>query len=357
MARKAQGQAGRGGGERALLILATVVVIVAGLRVVEPILTPIVLAALVALIITPIEQWLRRRGLPRWAAMLLVVLVSLGVLGALSALVAQSVTTLQERLPEYENGFRREIGAFVDGTSSLAARLGIDLQESDIKRGLDPGMVFTWARTGIIVSGNLLSNTLFVLVLAAFMLGEATILPKKLQVIRSKPGERLQVARDFRQSVLGYVQIKAVTSAATGILAGGICALFGVDFAVLWGVLAFGMNFVPNIGSILAAVPPVALGFVLGGVQEALFLAGAYLVINVGIGTILEPRLMGKRVGLSTLVVVLSLVFWGWVLGPVGMLLSIPLTMVVKLAVDQSEDLRWVGVLLGSEPADAPTDE
>ena len=123
--------------------------------------------------------------------------------------------------------------------------------------------------------------------------------------------------------------------------------LLGVDHAQLWGVMAFLLNFVPNIGSIIAAVPAVLLALVQLGMGTALFVAAGYLVVNIVIGSVLEPRFMGRGLGLSTLVVFLSLVFWGWVLGPVGMLLSVPLTITVKLALDSSKDTRWLGILLG----------
>jgi len=143
------------------------------------------------------------------------------------------------------------------------------------------------------------------------------------------------------------MSIKAVLSLVTGALASLLTWLAGVDFPLLWGLVAFLFNFVPNIGSVIAAVPAILLAFLQYGVATGLVVAGGYGLINVAIGTVLEPRVMGRRLGLSTLVVFLSLIVWGWVLGPVGMLLSVPLTMAVKIVCESREDLRIIAVLLG----------
>jgi predicted PurR-regulated permease PerM len=143
--------------------------------------------------------------------------------------------------------------------------------------------------------------------------------------------------------------IKTATSLLTGVCVGVWLAVLGVNYPLLWGLLAFLLNYVPNIGSIIAAVPAVLLALVQFGIMKSFFAVGGYMVVNIGIGSIIEPRIMGRGLGLSPLVVFLSLVFWGWVLGPVGMLLSVPLTMTVKIALDSREDTKWIGVLLGSE--------
>ncbi|HSG63786.1 MAG TPA: AI-2E family transporter, partial [Gammaproteobacteria bacterium] len=141
----------------------------------------------------------------------------------------------------------------------------------------------------------------------------------------------------------------------TGALAGSLCALVGLDFPVLWGLLAFLFNYVPTIGSLIAAIPPIALALVQFGAVQSAVIGIGYLVLNVTIGGLLEPRIMGRGLGLSTLVVFLSLVFWGWVLGPVGMLLSVPLTMTAKIALESGERTAPIAILLGSADAQPPS--
>ena len=153
--------------------------------------------------------------------------------------------------------------------------------------------------------------------------------------------------RGFIESFNRYLALKTLFSLATGVVIGIWLAVLGVDFALLWGLLAFLLNFVPNIGSIIAAIPAIFLAFIQLGWGPALLTCLGYIVVNVVFGSILEPKFMGRRLGLSTLVVFLSLVFWGWVLGPVGMVLSVPLTMIVKIAMESNEDTRWIAILLG----------
>jgi predicted PurR-regulated permease PerM len=152
----------------------------------------------------------------------------------------------------------------------------------------------------------------------------------------------------FINNVNHYMFIKTLVSLVTGLLVTVMVTILGVDLPLLWGLLAFALNFVPNIGSVIAGLPPVLLTLVQLGPLRALLVAIGYVVINLLIGSVLEPRFLGRGLGLSTLVVFLSLLFWGWLLGPVGMLLSVPLTMTAKIALDSREDTRWLAVLLGA---------
>ena len=153
-----------------------------------------------------------------------------------------------------------------------------------------------------------------------------------------------------------YLAIKSLMSLGTGAAVWLWLTILGVDYPVLWGLLAFLLNYVPNIGSIIAAVPAVLLALVQLGPAEAAWAAAGYLAVNVLFGNVLEPRFMGRGVGLSALVVFLSLVFWGWVLGPVGMFLSVPLTITAKIALAASDETRWAAVLLGTGGEAAASD-
>ena len=140
--------------------------------------------------------------------------------------------------------------------------------------------------------------------------------------------------------------LKTLFSLATGVCVWILLSIIGVDFAGTWGLLAFFLNFIPAIGSIIAAIPAIIWALVQLGLPSALLTSLAYLVVNIIIGNLLEPRFMGHKLGLSPLVVILSMIFWGWVLGPVGMVLSVPLTMIGKIALATSEDTRWIALML-----------
>jgi predicted PurR-regulated permease PerM len=193
-----------------------------------------------------------------------------------------------------------------------------------------------------------LSNLFLILLTMIFMLIEAASVPVKVKAAIGTG--RLDVDKMHHAviQVQRYLGLKTLTSLATGLLIGFWTAVLGLDFAVVWGLLAFLLNYIPNIGSIVAAIPAVLLGLVQGGIGFALLVAVGYVVVNVGIGNFTEPWLMGRTLGLSTLVVFLSLVFWGWMWGSVGMLLSVPLTMIIKILLENTDDLRWMAVMLDS---------
>jgi len=197
---------------------------------------------------------------------------------------------------------------------------------------------------------DVFANTFLILLTVIFMLLEASSVPVKL---RAALGGGSQVAMDkMGQVALGvnrYLAIKTVVSLVTGAVIAVWLAILGVDYPLLWGLLAFMLNYVPNIGSIIAAIPALLLALIQLDIGSTILVAAGYMATNIVMGNVIEPRIMGKGVGLSTLVVFLSLVFWGWVLGPVGMLLSVPLSMVAKIVLESNEQTRWLAIMLGSE--------
>jgi predicted PurR-regulated permease PerM len=199
--------------------------------------------------------------------------------------------------------------------------------------------------------GNVLTNSFLIILTVVFILMETAGVTQKVLLLRDQADDEQSDKKVFSQvfveKLRDYMSMKTIISMMTGIIVAIAMWLIGLDYPVLWGVLAFMLNFVPNIGSIIAAVPAVMLAMVQLGVSSALLVAGVYVAVNVLIGSVIEPRYMGKGLGLSTLVVFVSLVFWGWVLGPVGMLLSVPLTITVKLALDCKPETQWLGHLLG----------
>ena len=197
--------------------------------------------------------------------------------------------------------------------------------------------------------GNLLTNGFLILMTAIFMLLEATSIPAKLRTISGDRESSLESFDKFVNDVKNYMAIKTLISLFTGAVVAVFVFMMGLDYPLLWGMLAFALNYVPNIGSIIAAVPAVLLAVIQIGLVKAMIIATGYVVINLVMGSVIEPRFMGKSLGLSTMVVFLSLLFWGWILGPVGMLLSVPLTITAKIALDSREESRWIAVLLGPE--------
>ncbi|MEE9386258.1 MAG: AI-2E family transporter [Nannocystaceae bacterium] len=337
---------GRGNdtGFRALAVVAAAFIVVAGLRVAADIILPVLVAAFLAVLSIPPVTWLQRRKLPDWAAVFIVFSGVLVAFGLVSLFVVGSVNDFREALPAYEQRLRE----MTSGWLAWLSAMGIELSSKTLTESFDGGALMRGVGTALGALGNLLSNTVFVLLTVAFILAEVAGLPDKLRAALGRPDADLDRYAAVIERIHDYLRIKTQVSLVTGALAGSFCAVIGVDFPVLWGLVAFMLNYVPTLGSVIAALPPVLLALVQLGWQHAVVTLTAFFVINFVMGSLVEPRMMGRRLGLSTLVVFLSLVFWGWVWGPVGMLLSVPLTMLLKILLEQSDDLRWVAVLLGS---------
>ncbi len=331
---------------RFLLAAAGFVVVVAGMRAAGSILVPFLLAVFVAVICAPPVFWLQRRRVP---AALAVAIVAIGILAVelvLVAIIGASVDDFYRALPGYQVRLQEEmVGLF-----RLLELLGLDPPDRSLIHQIDPGAAMRLVAGMLSGFGGMLANTFLILLAVIFMLLEASSFPAKVRAAFGEGDSVLGPLRRFADSLKSYLAIKTVVSLLTGISVALLLWLLGIDFPLLWGLLAFLFNYVPNIGSIIAAVPPALLGWIQFGIGRALVVAAGFLVINIILGNIVEPRFMGRGLGLSTLVVFVSLVFWGWIFGPVGMLLSVPLTMSVKIALETNEDTRWAAVLLEGQP-------
>lgn len=346
-------------GARFLLMGASLVIVVAGLREGATILLPFALALFLAVMSMPLMFWLQLRRVPSSLAIILTMLVMGAVFGALIMLGTQAVADLQNQLPGYQ---ARSVSLYASWVAGLSMQVGIPLEEYLTFELIDAGWAVDFlGRTAARVAG-FLTNTFLVLLIMAFILAEAMVFPSKFRaIVGPSHGERRRVTKpvtpDRRRvtkivrEVQDYLGIKTVVSLATGLFIGVLTWLLGLDFPVLLGLIGFVMNYIPTVGSIVAAVPALLLSVVqFGSVGNFTLVAVGYGVINTVFGNIIEPNLMGRRLGLSTLVVVLSLLFWAWVWGPVGALLAVPLTMIVKIMLENTEDLRWVAILLDKSP-------
>ena len=204
---------------------------------------------------------------------------------------------------------------------------------------------------------SLASQSIFALIVMIFILSESGRYAHKVRDVLRVKGPDLSLFQNTSRDIQKYLAIKTVASAVTGILAAISCIIFRVDFPLLWGLVAFLFNYVPAIGSIFAAVPPVILALIMHGFWPASGVLGCYLVINFTIGNFLEPIFLGDRFGISTVIVVLSVLFWGFIWGPVGMLLAVPLTMLVKVMLDNNSDLRWISAFMGKGHAEPVEDD
>jgi predicted PurR-regulated permease PerM len=335
-------------GSHILLTMAAFVVVVAGVREARELLVPFLLSAFIAIIAAPPLFYLKRKKIPTGIALALVIGLVVVAALMLGVLVGNSIDNFSAQLPFYQE----RLNTITAGLLSWLAETGIDIPKQTAANLLDPAKAMQMAAVGLSSLGGLLTNTFLILLTVIFILLEAASFPAKLEAILQNPDSGLGRFQAFLDNINSYMAIKTATSALTGILVGLWLWAVGLDYPVLWGMLAFLLNFVPSIGSILASVPALLLAMVQLGITGTLWSLLGYVLINVIIGNIIEPRFMGRGLGLSTLVVFISLVFWGWILGPVGMFLSVPLTMMIKISLDSSNETRWIAILLGPEVED-----
>lgn len=330
---------------RVLFTLASLVIIIAGVKAADELFVPFLMALLVAIVASPALLWFVRLGISEWLAMILVVLIMLGAAVGVGMLVGNSIDDFQRALPTYEVRLRELVGSGINWVN----KYGLSVSSESLLKYLDPAQAMKLVGRTVNAFGGVLTNSFFILLTAIFLLFELAHFPDKMRSVLKDADQSISQFSGIALNVNRYLGIKTLASIATGVFITIWLYIVGVDFPVLWGLLAFLLNYVPNIGSIIAAVPAVLLGLVELGVGHALWAGGGYLIANMVIGNIIEPRFMGRGLGLSTLVVFVSLVFWGWVLGPVGMFLSVPLTMAVKVALESNESSRWIAVMLGSD--------
>ncbi|WP_299494998.1 AI-2E family transporter [uncultured Shewanella sp.] len=327
-----------------------IVIILAGIKIASSIVVPLVLSAFIAVICNPIINWMAKYRVPRLLAVLILMVLILLAGFWLTSVVGSSITEFSKQLPHYRSQLIEHFSWGIDKLQSL----NINITRKQIMSYFDPGVAFSMTTNMLSGIGNVMANLFLIVLTIVFMLIEAPTFAKKLHFAFDNPGVGLQQMDKFLHSVNRYMVIKSLLSLATGVIIGVGLYIIGVDYALLWGVIAFLFNYIPNIGSIIAAVPAVLLAFIQLGTGEAGAATLLYIVTNTVIGNIIEPKYTGRGVGLSTLVVFLSLIFWGWLLGTVGMLLSVPLTMVVKIALEYSESGKWLSILLsdnlGAEP-------
>jgi AI-2 transport protein TqsA len=332
----------------ALVTVASFIIVVAGMKAASSVLVPFFLAVFIAVICTPPLFWLQRKGVPKVLA-LVFILVAILVLGFLfGALIGPSLNHFLNSLPEYQKGLSTHIATLI----SWLQEKGVNIPAEEVPRTFDPGWVMSLAGGIFSALSSVLTNAFLILLTVVFILLEAADFPRKLRTVLKNPDKSLSTIEKFSQNAKRYLVIKTLISATVGLVIWLWLLILGVDYPVLWGTLSFLLNYVPNIGAIIAALPVALLALVQLGVGSALLTILGFAVVHIVVGNIIEPKLTGKGMSLSTLVVFLSLVFWGWVLGPIGMILSVPMTSLVKIAMESYEKTQGLAIMLGSDAKD-----
>ena len=330
---------------KAFVTVAAICIIFAGVKTAANILVPFLLSIFIAIICNPLITKASKYNIPKAISIITVIIVFVTLALSLTGLVGQSLNELSQHIPKY----REQLNAQFTWVTEFFSHYDIHLSTSTLAEYFDPAAAMGLAAEMLSGFGSVMANLFLIILTVVFMLFEASSFPNKIHFALDDPQMRLKQIERFLTSVNHYIAIKTLVSIATGCIVSLMLWSFNLDFYILWGVLAFLLNYIPNIGSIIAAVPAVTLAMLQLGIAEAGLIGIGYITINMIMGNIIEPRYLGKGLGLSTLVVFLSLIFWGWLLGTVGMLLSVPLTMILKIGLENSPEGRWLAILLSNE--------
>jgi predicted PurR-regulated permease PerM len=331
-------------GTRLLIVAAALVIIIYGIYQAQSVVALFLASVFLALIGTPPVLSLERKHVPSSVAVMVVMAGMITLLLIIGGVLGASLSTFSDALPFYQKRLHEQVLAF----TALLASKDIIIADKILLEYLNPVAVMTLT-AGFLTAMGFAPNILLILFTVTFILLEASSFPIKLRSVLGDPHRAFPQVTTFVNDIKRYMVIKTMISLGAGVIIGLWLYILGVDFPILWGFLAFLLHFIPNLGQIMAAIPAMLLAFIQLGMGPAALVGAGYLVVGFILGNVVEPRLMGRKLGLSTLVVFLSLIFWGSLLGPIGVILCIPFTMTMKFAFQSNESTRWIAVLLGSE--------
>ena len=329
-----------------LISLAALFIIIYALQAAAALIIPFLLAIFLALITLRPMFWLQSKKIPAFIAALIIVASMMLLLLSIGSVLGTSIAEFTSVLPEYQERLDIILENFMGAAPNYFSSDQTSLNFSEI---LDPGWAMSLAASLLNALRDVLTNAFLIMFTMIFILLEASAFEIKLLAAFKRKRDSFVRQKIFVANLGRYLGIKTIMSIATGTSVALATSWIGLDFPLLWGMFAFLLNYVPTIGSIIAAVPAVLMALVQLGVGDAITTAIAFFVINLVYGNFIEPKLLGYGVGLSPLIVFISLFFWGWVFGPVGMILSVPLTMALKMTLESDEQTQWLATIMGSE--------
>jgi predicted PurR-regulated permease PerM len=330
-----------------ILLAASVVIVLGGATLASAIVVPFLLSMFITIILLVPVEALMRRGVPTWLSLLIVVVVMLVFFAGIFVIAGSSASAFTADLP----GYQAQLQALIANVSAWFDARGVDVSASGLKDVLNPQRIVSFFQRFLGDIGGALSNIMLIVFTVVFMLSDTSLIKQKLawhQQQHSAVEGQLGSLSDLVVLLATYTKIKAAVSLLTGFLIWLGLSFMGIKYPVLWGLLAFLLNFIPTIGSIIAAFPVLLLAMLSLDPVLLMMIVALYLTVNIVVGNFVEPIWMGEEVGLSTLIVFLSMVFWGWLFGPVGMILSVPLTIAVKFLSLRNPRTLWLAVLLSN---------
>ena len=328
-----------------LLSIAAFIIIIAAAMYAEAIISPLLMAIFISIICAQAVRWLKKKKVPDGLAVTIVVLLILGFYVGLFELISTSLSLFIQDAPKYQESLQETRESF----RQFLADRGMGGAIIGEQGSIDPARIMEFTKQVVANLRQMISEELTFILLTIFLVAEIKSINLKMEVISKYSSTSMDYFKSIDHNIRHYLSIKTITSMATGILVGISLALIGVDYPVLWGFLAFLLNYIPTIGSFIAAIPAVLFSILALGFPTTFLTIGAYVIINFSIGSVLEPKILGRGLGLSTFVVFFGLIFWGFTFGYVGMFLSVPIMMVIKIILEKNPKTKWVAAMLGTE--------
>ena len=331
-----------------VLKVAAFIIIIAGMIFAKAILIPFLIALFISIICAQPIYWLEKMKVPKGLAVFIVLIGMLSLFTGFGYLIGGSVSSFSSNVPKYEATLKTITDTFLLNLNNY----GIKVTHAQFNNMFEPSRVLSFTSGIVNQFVNMMGNTFLVFLTILFMLLELSSIPDKLRTIFKGPAESMDYLATIIKSIRHYLVIKTYISLAVGVFIYISLSIIGLDYAILWALIACLLNYIPNIGSLIALIPVFFLALVQLGMGGAIWVLVSFAVVHSVLGNFIEPKIMGRGLGLSTLVVFLSLVFWGFIFGIVGMFLSVPLTITLKIVLEQKEKTKWIAILLGT-PEDA----
>jgi predicted PurR-regulated permease PerM len=330
--------------------IAALIIIFAGVFYAKSIITPVLVALFISIICAQPITWLEKKRIPRWLAIIIVILGLIILFSGFTFLIGGTLSSFSSNLSQYESTLTTISNSFIQFLNEK----GLKIPKNQISNLFQPAKILEFTVSALNKVFNMMGNTFLVFLIILFILMEFGSFSVKAKAIQNESDKSISYFSNILRNIRHYLGIKTLLCLSMGILIYFALLIIGVDYPLLWALIAGLMNYIPNIGSFIATIPTVLFALIQLGLGGALWTLGSCMLIHNVLGNFMEPRIMGKGLGLSTLVVFLSLLFWGFILGMVGMFLSVLFTMTIKIILEQNEKTKWLAILLGT-PAEAKT--
>ena len=329
-------------GVTTIIVCAALIIVIGGIKTASDFISPLLMSIFISIVCTPPLFFMQRKGIPTFIALAVI----LGFVGLFGVAIFSLITSSIDQFSQSTDRYRTNLTLVYQQFGSFLGSIGISFHLDALLSRIDPN--FFLRLFNVLLNGlsKLVADGLIVFLTVLFILAEVATLPNKLRTALRNPDDSMTRLQGFTKKVIHYLGLKTATGALTGVCAAILLWALDVEYIFLWAVLAFALNFIPYVGSIAAGLPPVLLGLIDHGISTALWAAGGYVAINIVVGNIIETRWMGEGLNLSSFVVFVSLIFWGWVLGPTGMFLSIPLTMLITIALEMNPQTHRIAELM-----------